>query len=596
MPDYVEQVETEKLYTGNVVIRLGGKYYAIRKPDSGLSIPYPRSSSVATLVLNPAQINPKSVTTTIASYNFKLIDKEGYVSRVVKDRGADLVSSDVEIWLGRSGVGMDFADYYKLPITKLSKIQKTDAGYTFATRETTERMNRPIYARKIRLDGEILAATTTIISKDDISKFPAAGAFRLGDELVEYGAKDDATKTFLFCGRGAFGTTPADQEDNTDIYQAEFLEDVNPIDILLRILTSGGGGGSYDLLSDGLAISASLIDFAAIETIRDELFLGDTFSFALYNIDNALKFIETQILLPCNLRFTYAKETGKLSLAVLDRAVFVEDEDVIDHSTITAHPTLEISDSEVVNSLEISFDYDEDTGKYRQLAVYEDQESIDNYGAMSSPFKAQFKGVSSPDFVERFADSILGRLSIPSPQITVKTQMNKSLLTVGDKSFLETNLLASEYGELNFANGLEVLSRAINWQNGDVTLKLAFTSTTGYRLCYIAPSDKIPAWISDSIVTLNADRGQFWRAGWKCRLFDKVAGDYVSAQVNIIDAIADDEIYFADPWAGVDQTADKYVLKFPDYDEATPTQRRYCYIGINNAPFSKYEKSYSIVP
>lgn len=596
MATYQEEVVAEKQYVGNVVVRLNGKYFSIRRPDAGLYIPYPRSECVANLVLNPTQVNPKTVTTTIASYGFKLVDKEEVISKLVKDRGADLLNQDVDIWLGRSGTGMSFADYYKLPTTKLSKILKTDAGYTVSTRETTERINRPLYDLKIRLQGDILALTTEIISKDDIASFPNSGAFFLDGELIEYTAKNNTTRTFSNCGRGAFGTLAADHSDNDDIYQAELLPVVNPVDLILMLLVSGGGGGAYDILDKGLAISESLIDVTAIEAIRDDFFPDDEFSFALYNIDSVLKFIEKEILQPCNLRFTYARDTGKLTLATLDRPAFTEEADVIDHDSITQHPQLEIADTEIVNSVEVSYAYSEGTRKYLELAKFEDEESVSKYGPMVSPFKVSFKGVQDYEFVERFARNILGRLALPAPQIQVRTHINKSLLGIGDKPELRSSLLPSDTGELNFANTVEVLSRSINWQSGDVTLKLAYTSTSGYRLCYIAPSDRAINWLDASGFEIPAGQGTFWRAGWKVRLFDKQAVEYVSAQVNTIEEIIGDHVFFSDAWAGVTLEANRYTLKFADYDDVTLGQKKYCFVGVNDAPFSRSEKPYSIVP
>ena len=595
MATYTEQVETIKQFEGNVVLRIDGKYYAKKLPDSGLYIPPPRSEVVAALVLNPTQINPKSVTTTIASYSFKLLDKNGVISKVLKDRGEGIISSDVEIWLGRIGVGMDFADYYKMPTTTISKTSKVDAGYTISTKETTERMNIPLYDTATRLSGDISIGTTIISAKDDISKFPSAGSFQMNKELITYTAKDDTTKTFTGVSRGAFNTTPADASDNDQIFVAHLFENVNPIDILLQILISGGGGGPYDVLPFGLGITASLIDVAGIELIRDQNFDGDTFSLALYDEDSALKFLEKQLLAPCNLRFTYARETGKLTVVLLDKASFVDSQNLINHDTITAHPKMEVNASDVVNKIVIDWDFDEGKTKYRETTTFIDQDSIDTYGPSSAPLKFQFKGVQDQGFVDAFGTALLRRLATPAPTVEIKVQMDKSLLNVGDKTVVETTLLPNDTGDLHFANSLEVLSRSINWVNGDVTLKLGYTSFTGQRLCYIAPSDTMETINAQDEVELPAGRGSYWKAGWKVRLWDIAAKAYAADAVNEISSIAGDVVTFVDPWVTTLTDGD-FKLKFPDYDDATDSQRLYCFVGINFKNFSSTEKVYSIVP
>jgi hypothetical protein len=592
MSAYVDKVVSEHSFAGNAVVKINGVYFAARQPDSGLVIPYPYANILEDLNLNANSISPKNVTTAIASYTFKLTDKEGIISRLVKDTGADYIGQDVEIWLGRTGEAMAFADYYKLPTTKLSKINKKDAGYMFTTREATDRMNRPIYDKVVRLNGDIVAGTTTIIAKDSIDDFPSAGMFKLEEELISYTSKNNGTKTFSGCARGEFFTIPAAHDDNENIYVAEVVVD-NPIDIILSILTSGGGGGAYDVLDDGLAIAASLIDITTIEELRDTLFDGVSFALALYNLPSALKYIEQQLLLPCNLRFAYSRGS-KITLVKLDQAVFVSDLDIIDHDTLLAHPTLDIQDSNVVNKITIDFDYNEGTGKYAQTLVFEDAASIATYGKSTSPLKFQFKGTDDAVFVGAYGDALLARLANPYPEISVKTQIDKSLINAGDKTRLESVRLANEFGDLNFAADLEVISRQINWKAGDASFKLAYTSYTNYRLGYIAPSEAVAVITSQSIIEVAAGKGANWRAGWKVRLWDDTLDAYTADPVNEIASLTDDEITFVDAWATTLGT--QHILKFADYDDATKEQRRYCFVSIDNQNFSRLGKQYSIVP
>jgi len=594
MPSYVSQVKTKKQFQGNVVILLGGKYFAVRKPDSGLNIPYPYHGAVSSLVLNPTSISPKNVTTSITSYSFKLSDLEGVVSRLMKDKGQAVAGAEVRIWLGYSDEGMDFADYYELPRTKISGFTEVEGGFTYAVRDATDRMNRPIYDTAVRLSGSILAGTTIISSKDDISKFPSSGFFQIGNEIVSYASKDNSTKTFSGCARGEYSTTPADYDDNTMMYKAETITS-NPLSILLALLTSGSGSGSYDFLDEGLAIDPALIDVAGIEALRDLAFDGDVFSFALYNIANALKFIEKEILAPCNLRFSFSSDS-KLTVVQLDQAQFVEQLDVLDHDTITKPPQKDFKDNTIVNKITIDYDYSEDTGKYQQTAVFEDEDSQATFGKSTSPLTFQFKGVSDPAFITTFGTKLLDRLANPSPEITVHTHMDRQLLNVGNKARLETSLLADEFGSMNFAADLEIVNRAINWQTGDVTFKLQYTSTTGLRLGYIAPSEPVLSAPDQSTVQAAAGRAAYWAAGYKVRLWNKATRAFETDPVNEIASVntSTDRLAFVNPWATTLTT--NHVIKFADYDDANAAQRRYAFVDINGQNFSRTGKQYIIAP
>ena len=593
MPTYAEELASSKNFTGNAVIKFGGEYYAIRRPDSGLAMASQRERTIASLVINPTSIDPRRVSTTIGSYSFSLVDRNGIISRAIKDTAVDVLGQDVELWIGRSGVGMSFADYYKMPITRVSKVNKVDCGWAFSTKESTDRMNRPIYDVKNRLSGEIVSGTTIITAKDDISGFPSAGFFRLDSEIISYTSKNDGTKTFSGCARGEFGTIAAAHDDNDDLVLAETVSG-NPIDILLKILTSGSGTGSYDTLVDGLGIGTQLIDVADMEALRDELFSGVTFSLALYNIDNALKYIEEQLLAPCNLRLTFSANS-LLTVVKLDTAEFIESIDVLDHDNIVDSPNMVIDDTKIVNKISISWDYNEGTGKYNNVSTYQDDDSIDDYGKSISPLNFSFKGVTDQEFVDDFANGLLLRLSTPKPEVEVKAFISKGLLNVGDKGRLETILLPNGFGDLNFASDMEIVNRAINYQTGEVKLKLAYTSYTDVRLGFISPADTFLTINGQDDVEIAAGRGDFYQVGWRMRLWNNALNEYESDAVNSIASITGDNITFEDAWSTTLTTDHRMI--FADYDQVVSSQKRYAFACSNDSDdFSVTEKSYKIVP
>jgi hypothetical protein len=484
---------------------------------------------------------------------------------------------------------MDFSEYQQLPVARVSKVQKSGNGYAFTTRDATDRINRPLYSTNVKLGADVLSGTTVIAAGASLAEFPASGKIRIGKEIISYASI--VGTNFSGCTRGEFGTTAEAHAANDDIYLADVLQ-TNPIDIMLAILTSGSGSGDYDTLASGLALDPSLIDVALMEEIRDELFSDVVFSLALSNIPSALKFLETEILAPCKLRFT---NRGDLfSIVALDKAKFVEDLAVIDHDTLLEEPSTNIQESEVQNKVTVNWNYDEQQGKYLNTNTYSDEDSINTYGVSSSPLNFSFKGVRSQGFVDAFAQAMLDRYARPFPEISCKTQMDKSQLTIGDPAFLVTDRLPNSDGELNFADTLEIVSRAINWANGDVTLKLAYTSFTGLRLGYIAPSDKLDSVDSQSVVNFEAGRGEFWRAGWKVRLWNNDTKEHEPDDTNEIASIDGDEITFTNAWSTT-LTTDHYIV-FPDYDEATSSQRRYAFVSPTGADFSRTEKAYSIVP
>jgi len=601
MASYITAVKTDKQYTGNVVILINGQYFAIRQPDSGLVIASPYDKCVADLVLNPTTVDIRRVNTTIASYSFKLLDKNGVISAIVLGDASGLAKKPVRIWLGRSNLtsnaskNMAFSDYYELPNTKVNKLSHSDNSYSITSTEEIERMAKPIFNATSVLAVDILAATTTFQMRDDISNFPASGFLKLENEFVSYSAKDNALKQFSGIIRGEFGSTPADHNANSPCYHAQRIVD-NPLNIFLKLLISGGGGGTYDTLQSGLGISNTLIDIAGIESIRDLQFLGQQYSLTFYNIDSALKYIEKEILQPNNLRLTNS-QGAKITLALLDKAVFVDDIDVIDEDSVTKFPSWSVDSTKVTNQVIVNWDFDEGTNQYLKKTELTDAASIALYGAQP-PLEYNFKGPQSSlngaALVDDYCTHLITRLSVPTPEIAVSTHVSKSLQNIGDKAAVNSSKIPANDGTLNFASDLEIISKALNFKTGDVSMKLAFTSFTNIRSCYLAPSDNIQSVTSQKVFTLPAGRGAFYQVGWVMRLWKNDGTGYQADPNNIIESITGDTITMANNFTTVLSGPDIFRLKFCDYDEATSSQKRYCFISQNGNNFDDGKQTYKV--
>lgn len=594
---YLTEVKTEKKYKSNVVILIDGQYFAIREPDSGLSIDSPFDKCVYSLLLNPTQIDIRKVTTTLSSFSFRLLDKNESISALVLGDASNLIGQEARIWLGRSGVDMAFADYFELPRTYITKCEHSDNSYNFSASEQTERMNRPIYSTKSALGAALLVGTTTWTMRDDISNFPASGLLKVDDEYVSYSGVDLVENRFTGVVRGELNSTPAEHDLYTDVYLAETLTG-NPLDIIMKLLISGGGGGAYDVLDDGLGITNTLVDITGIEALRDELFSTHEYELTLSNISSALKTIEDELLMPNNLRFTYSADS-KLSLALLDKARFVEEEDVINEDSITKFPKWTLDGQKVTNVIEVEYDYDEGPATFNARETFEDATSIAAYGrqtALTFRFKGIKASLDGEALVTDFGTKLLARLSTPSPIVEVTTHLSKSTQNIGDKSFVDSSKIPAADGSLEFASLLEIVSRAINLTNGDVNFKLAFTSFTNIRSGFIAPSDLITSKTSQKILGLAAGRAAYYLVGWKMRLWNESTQSYEADAVNTITEVdeATDTLTFENNWTTVITTPADFRLRFADYDDVIASQKRYAFISAGGANFDDGKQTYKV--
>lgn len=632
MSTYLDEVKTEKKFKGNVVIQITPKidgadssFFAIHSPDSGLNVQTPHNRSVISLNLNPTQIDLRKVTTTIANYSFRILDKDEIITSLVGGDAADLIGAEVRIFLGRVGVAMAFEDYFELPVTYITKCEHPDNTYSFSSSEQTERMDKPLYDFKSALGVDILSGTTIWTMRDDISSFPTTGFLKVDNEFVSYTGKDLVLNRFTGVVRGELNSIPVAHNKDSDVVLVETVTD-NPLNIILKLLTSNGGGGTYDVLQDGLGIDEDLIDVADIEALRDELFsdIGD-FKLSFYEIDSALKTMENEILMPLGLRFTNSLNS-KVTLAVLDKARFVDELDVINEDTITKYPKWTIDGTKITNIIEARWDFEEGTGVWQQRAIFRDEESIALYGPQR-PLKFDFKGpkalLDGEATVNDFGSRLLARLSVPTPEIEVTTQIDKSLQTIGDKAYLVSSKIPAPDGSLEFASDLEIVSRAINQTNGDVKFKLAFTSFTTIRSGFIAPSDLITSMSSQKKLNVAVGRSSRYMVGWYMRLWDQENQIYTDDPPNKIvgfetgsahlvtqdgDQLVDqdgnpfiiegdateDSIVFQDDWTTVISDANKYRLRFADYDEAVASQKRYCFLSDSGLDFADGKPTYKV--
>jgi hypothetical protein len=610
---YLQQLDSRN-YIGNVVIGMLGEYFTIRTPDSGLIVDPTYNGLVKAVTINPTQIDLRRVSSTISSFSFKLVDQNRSVTALIEGDASSFLDTEVEIWVGRSDVGMDFVDYFKLPTTRIKKIDYADGEYSFSTQEQTERMNRALFQTATTLDVDILPATTTIDAAN-VADFPDAGFIKIDNEILSYTGRDLAEKRFTGCSRGLFYTTPEEHKSGAAVYYLERIVG-NPVDVLLSLLISGSESGSeWDTLGDGCGIAPELIDLDGILALRDAEFGGLTITAYLYQI-NGLRWLEEEILTPISCRFT--TDGSKLTIKQTDRIAVRPPNSEIGNSTIKGSPKWSVDSSKIVNRIEIQWDFDEATGKYLNTTSFLDDASITKYGEkdkLSFKFKT-FRTATGADAVSDFANRTLKRLSIATPEIQVTTHIDKSIFGPVDRVRVVTDQLPDYDGTLDFKSELEIVSRAINYMNGDVSFRLAFVGNSLHNFGFIAPSPvAVPETgfkngairiVSQARLTL-LDAAQV-QVGWKFRVWktaktsNKPMWDFppfgsltaFDSGVYEVIGIEGSQVTFDRDIATPFQVYGVYMLRFPAYAECSDDQKRFAFVSPTGAVFADGKRPYKV--
>lgn len=578
MTTYTDNITTNKTFTGNYIIRFNGLDFGAHQPDSGLTIDADKVGTVIQLRVNEQRVDLRRVNTNISSITFGILDIDQVITKLFKDNETIFLNDEVEIFLGRIGVGMDFADYFALPKLRITDVQyEPDKNtYTFQGREITDKMVRAFYTIQTTLDVDILPATTIITAST--TGFPTSGFIKINEEFMSYTGTTGTT--FTGVTRAELGTTAVEHKAGSIIDHVVEISG-NPLDLFKQLLISNGGGGPYDILFDGLGFDPTLIDITAIDAVRNEFFTGETFRFQMFNIPNALKFLEEEILLACNCRLVISNDQ-KISIAVLDQATFADEEvGALDNDHIININRYKVSKSNIINRILIFYDYNEATDKFLSFKEFTDSDSQVNFDD-SRTLTLNLKGVKTADgglsIVNDRGGRLLLRFTKPTPEIILSTHISKSLLNIGDSVSVSTDRLPHPNGTLVFSDTLEVIRRSIDHLTGIVRFTLAYTSYTGIRVAYVAPCPAVAAVTSQSIVILQAGGGAQFEVGYKLKLWNDSTDAFESDPVNTILSISGDTVTFENAWVTTLNPA-VHRFRFADYDEVIERQKRFGFVG-----------------
>lgn len=590
----------KKAFQSNVVILLGGVYYTKRRPDSGLAAS-PGDGMVQSLKLNPAIIDARDARTSTRNYEFAIVDIGRALTAKFAGKTNAFTTEAVRIWLGRSSVGMDFSQYYELPQTQVVSVGFRNETYVFKSQDASSLLKQPAFDLSFTLASDVDDSGLTLTAAEDISMFPASGTLKVEQEVVTYTAKDDTARTFALSVRGSLSSEAKAHNKGQTVFNMRRLTG-NPLTLFLQMLISPGGGGTYDVLTEGLGISQSLIDVAGIVALRDDNFASETFDFWLYDIPDFLEWAQNEIFLACNCRLVTSAavpgtSAGKLTLAILDSNAFGKAKATLDNASILPETVdFQITSQKIINQVSIAYDYNEATGLFESVYVAEDATSIGIYNQDKDrkPYEIKLKGVKTAsgglDIVVARSKKILARFGRATPEINLTTHFDKSTVQPGDVVRLTYPLPAPD-GTRNFSADVEAMQVGLDQETGKAVFALEYTAYTGIKAGYISPADMIASVLAQSKITVLAGRGKFYKAGWFMRLFVPATGETADAANKITDVTGDTLTFATNFSTGLTLS---HGVRFANYTEVAADQKDYAFVSAGSANFADGKTPYLV--
>jgi len=565
-------------FRGNLVVSIDGTYFSQYQPDSGLVVDANKVGLVDNAKINGVTLDIRRANTPIATINFDLLDKDAIVSSFMGSSDNSLQNAEVKLYFGFMTGGFDFADYALLGVTRIKGITKEANGFKFRSKEVTDLMQRPLLSTSDVLDGAINDVANTLVLID-ASSFPSTGRIKIGAEFMQYSGKTVNTLTGV--ARGDL-TSTASNHDDGDTVSLVTKKDAASMDIIL------------DVLLNDLGIDPTLIDQTSFTDLRDNEFNGeDNFVLYIYDVDNALKWLEERILEATNTRLFSVN--GAITIGLLDQVPKFEDLPEIDEDHTQAVPSWTLSSDKLVNKIIVKWGWNEGTQKFTKTNIFTDADSIAIFDERKA-LTLKLYGVFNSSTVSNRANRLLTRFSTPKAQIKVRTHFNRFGINIADNVRLTHRYLPQEGGSLGFSDTLEVMSKAVSGLHSGATISLGleFSSYSGIRIGLISPSPKLDLVITDQ-KTFTVPDGSCYKVGYRCVLFDNVNNTYFGDPVNEITKVDGNVLTFKDDWVTI--LGANVSLYFTDYDNASGDQRAvYAWVAPDTGVFLiDGSKAYQII-
>ena len=570
-------------YILNLEIKIGEYTFLRFLPDLNYTPDDKTYVLLSDVSINPSTIDVTQVKTTLTSINFTLLDKNGEISSILGVVENSLLGNEVILKQGFINNEFSYNDYKEISRGVLRSVNKVDNNYKFIARELTSRLSENIFQKSNELNEELLENDSIIILKDS-SIFPQSGIVKIDDEFIYYD-NNDQVQTLSTLTRGFLGSTVSSKHENDlPVFKVDVIEE-NPINILLQMSLSGGNeGSSFDVLNEGLGLSENIFNMTEIIELRDKSFSSDVYRFELWDLGNALKFFEKEILEATNTRFI--NKDGKISIVELDQIKAGEVFPEINENTIIGQPSWDKSADRIYNEIIINYNYSASQNKFTRIETLIDQESIDTY-LQKRTISFSFKGIKSDlnglQIVKTRAKKLLERLATPQTRVSVKTFFKNSIYNIGEILNIVHRNIPQSGGGLGFNSSMEVLSKGVDYTSATVKFNLQFTSSFNHRFALIAPSPLIYNILDRK--TFDVPRPECYAVGYVVQ---------IKNEIKTIEKIEGNKITLASEFS-FDLTENDR-LKFTDYDLTSDAQKaRYIFISPTDQNFPSGEKYYSII-
>ena len=359
---------------------------------------------VARPSLVPTQVSPLSATASAGSVSVDVLDVDGYVTGL--RRSAPMRGQSATLYIGYRD--LPWADYLAALPGRISGFDRDATGlsYRIEVADTLDRVDVPVF------------------KEEDVAAEPWTGGDKSFDSgsLVIRDSDGDSVYDTVLVG----GTVGA-----------------NPLDLLLKLLLSGGGnGGGYDVwpVWAGAGLTIDDVDVDWIEAERDNILTVNE-QFIYRGEVSAKSFLEEDVCLPLG-GYPLVSGTGKLRVQFVNSPGSLSPVLAVTSATILPR-SLKWSDPADNYMSHVIFEFDDDgDGPQTTLKRASPQflaatyDEIREHPISSKGLQTALGGAGIADAV---ADALFSRYGDPAPRVKFSTFFSRHLAEAGDVISLVTD-------------------------------------------------------------------------------------------------------------------------------------------------------------
>lgn len=335
----------------------------------------------------------------------------------------------------------------------------------------------------IKLASDIDTAATTI-PISETKDLDDEGYILIGDEIIRYTSKDDATLSLSGATRGYWNTTIAAHSKKEKIQPVAYFPPTNPYDLMLSLLTDLGGIPDEDIdVAAFTSLKSYPIEDMPCSAIITEPTKLDKLYFELVELTDCKSWVNEDLKITITKNFPNLPGRGYVPISDMKNILFQSG--AVDANEKSKHTRI----SFYWNQKVLGKTDDETSFTRLDLAIDADAEGDNEYNERADKkifCRWMQTGYINEDilyeWIENYVKRYVANYRDPMPLVSFQLELKDLLLKTGEYIKLSTDELCDIHG-----NDLQARAQIVRREKKGETINITALVLPEKKIAYIAP-------------------------------------------------------------------------------------------------------------